>query len=263
MNIFVLSGGGAKGAFQVGAMKRLAEKGIIPDKIFGTSVGALNAAGYAYQGILGLEKIWDDIKGQKSILKKRYLSLIWNDGTHSTKPLRKLIEKSVEGKAMLEAVACYVDIANGGIFYRSSKNSTREDFINAVHASASIPSVMDTVNDTLVDGGAREQTPLRRSLHDLKPSDHVYVILCNPYNKNFLGEFKKTWPYQVSVGLRAIDILEYEVFTNDIEGCLDEIKSKLTIYAPDKLLIDTLDFDPEKIKIVKTQGYVARPVLEL
>ena len=40
----VMSGGGAKGAFQVGAVKALAELGVPVDGIAGASIGALNGA---------------------------------------------------------------------------------------------------------------------------------------------------------------------------------------------------------------------------
>lgn len=43
-DVFVLSGGAARGAVQVGMMEVLLDHGIIPDALVGTSVGALNAA---------------------------------------------------------------------------------------------------------------------------------------------------------------------------------------------------------------------------
>lgn len=43
-NVFVLSGGAARGAVQVGMMEVLLEHGIVPHALVGTSVGALNAA---------------------------------------------------------------------------------------------------------------------------------------------------------------------------------------------------------------------------
>lgn len=43
-NVFVLSGGAARGAVQVGMMDVLLEHGIVPHALVGTSVGALNAA---------------------------------------------------------------------------------------------------------------------------------------------------------------------------------------------------------------------------
>src|SRR5213596_825375 len=41
---FVLSGGASLGALQVGMLEALYERGITPDFLVGTSVGALNAA---------------------------------------------------------------------------------------------------------------------------------------------------------------------------------------------------------------------------
>jgi NTE family protein len=40
----VLQGGGALGAFELGVIERLLEKGIVPDVVSGVSIGALNAA---------------------------------------------------------------------------------------------------------------------------------------------------------------------------------------------------------------------------
>ncbi|MBK9711090.1 MAG: patatin-like phospholipase family protein [Kouleothrix sp.] len=47
MIAFVLSGGGNRGALQAGALKALLERGIRPDLIVGTSVGALNGVALA------------------------------------------------------------------------------------------------------------------------------------------------------------------------------------------------------------------------
>jgi NTE family protein len=47
---FVLGGGGARGAMQVGALRALIEAGYKPDLLVGTSIGAVNAAGLAYWG---------------------------------------------------------------------------------------------------------------------------------------------------------------------------------------------------------------------
>jgi NTE family protein len=48
-DVFVLSGGAARGAVQVGMMQTLIESGIVPDGLVGTSVGALNAAFMGWQ----------------------------------------------------------------------------------------------------------------------------------------------------------------------------------------------------------------------
>src|SRR6185436_2274696 len=59
---FVFAGGGSFGAIQVGMLHALAAHGIVADMVFGSSVGALNAAYYAgtptIEGIRALEAIW-------------------------------------------------------------------------------------------------------------------------------------------------------------------------------------------------------------
>lgn len=62
---FVLGGGGARGALQVGALRALIEAGWRPDLLVGTSVGAVNAAclalhGVGPEGIAALERAWRD-----------------------------------------------------------------------------------------------------------------------------------------------------------------------------------------------------------
>lgn len=48
---FVLGGGGARGAMQVGALRALFEAGLKPNLLVGTSIGAVNATGLAKWGI--------------------------------------------------------------------------------------------------------------------------------------------------------------------------------------------------------------------
>ncbi len=59
---FVLSGGGARGAFQVGALRALFEAGERPDVVVGTSIGAWNGAVIAndptLQGVETLTRTW-------------------------------------------------------------------------------------------------------------------------------------------------------------------------------------------------------------
>ena len=52
-----LEGGGARGAYQVGAWKALSEAGIKYNAVSGTSVGALNGALMAMRDLDGAEKL--------------------------------------------------------------------------------------------------------------------------------------------------------------------------------------------------------------
>jgi NTE family protein len=69
----VLAGGGARGAYQVGALRYLAETGWTPDLVAGTSIGALNGAALAAapsfsRGVEQLTASWQRL-GRSRILR--------------------------------------------------------------------------------------------------------------------------------------------------------------------------------------------------
>ena len=73
----VLSGGGAKGAFQVGALDQLITKRKVKfDIAVGTSTGSIQAAAVAQDDIPRLVRTWEGIKGDEDIYKKRSGTLL-------------------------------------------------------------------------------------------------------------------------------------------------------------------------------------------
>ncbi len=76
---FVLGGGGARGALQVGALRALYEAGYRPDVLVGTSIGAANAAfvaihGFTPDALEGLEGVWRDA-ARRELLPASFLRL--------------------------------------------------------------------------------------------------------------------------------------------------------------------------------------------
>ena len=63
---FVLSGGGNQGVSQVGMLRALLERGIVPDVVIGTSAGALNGAAICYApnltGVAQLAAVWEQLR---------------------------------------------------------------------------------------------------------------------------------------------------------------------------------------------------------
>lgn len=91
----VLSGGGAKGAYEVGFLKALAEFDIQPEAISGTSIGALNGAIYAAR---------KDTKASAKILED-----LWNDLANSN-VLEVDKEKAI--KTIIEVLMHFAPIGN-------------------------------------------------------------------------------------------------------------------------------------------------------
>jgi len=76
---FVLGGGGARGALQVGALRALLEAGYQPDLLVGTSVGAINSSFLALHGVTlksidDLVETWHEAS-QADLLPPNYLWL--------------------------------------------------------------------------------------------------------------------------------------------------------------------------------------------
>ncbi len=57
----VLNGGGSRGAYQIGACQALSELGVRFDGVYGTSIGALNAALFAQGDLEGAVRLWSGI----------------------------------------------------------------------------------------------------------------------------------------------------------------------------------------------------------
>ncbi len=89
----VLTGGGAKGAYQVGALKYLDKIGLNPYIIAGTSIGALNGAvlvsnGTFSQSVQRLDQLWTDL-GEAEILQPNsgLMKPLISYGLQSTVPM--------------------------------------------------------------------------------------------------------------------------------------------------------------------------------
>ncbi len=261
----VLSGGGVKGAYQLGALKALNEAGMLHGLQFivGSSVGALNAAGLAYAGLRDLELIWLGISKRSDILGTAWWKF-WNPkGIYHTRPLRNILNDLIEGPApKLEAIACTVNIGSGEIRYVSSKDDSQEEFKKGVETSSLIPFFMEPTNGLWFDGGIRENTPLKHAIK--KEADEIIVITTNPLGPESAGQYSPKWPKIVSYGMRTVDYpMQAEILKNDLKRCLERNqelqkyrKVDLKIISPErKIDVDTLEFNPQKIREMITMGY--------
>lgn len=264
-SVCVLSGGGAKGSFQVGVLKKLYEQGKDFSAFYGTSVGALNSASMAYQSVGKLEEFWLGIKSQSDALSFNW-NFLWKQGIYNLNPLRKSLEKLTSVDPIREAIACKVNLITGAKEYVNNHDFSVRDFIDGVLASASMPVIMEPVGNC-VDGGVREQTPLMPAIQE--GADQITVILCNPFVENLQDKFTMPSGFLpfIGVGTRSLDIMEHEIFIQDIKKCLayNQLPGKkhidLQVYAPSTILMDTLEFNPLKIKGAIDLGYQSQAIV--
>ncbi|MGV0836540.1 patatin-like phospholipase family protein [Mycolicibacterium thermoresistibile] len=181
---FVLSGGASLGAVQVGMLRGLAEAGIPPDLIVGTSVGALNGGWIASRpdgvGVDALAEVWRSLSRSDVFPTRPILGLL---GFLGRRPnllpddgLRRLITKHLEftrledAKIPLHVVA--TDVLSGHDVLLSSG-----DAVEAITASAAIPAVFPPVQIDgryLIDGGVVNNTPLSHAV--ALGADRIWVL---------------------------------------------------------------------------------------
>jgi NTE family protein len=220
----VLSGGGAKGAFQVGVLDELITKrGVKVDIVVGVSTGALQALGVAQKDVPGMVDEWLAIRKDSDIYKKRVLGalggFLGGDAIYNAAPLRRTLERFAdEAKLKASGIKLLLGVANLGTGQFRTVDEQVPGIHNWVYASCAMPVFFDPlvtrdangVEEQWVDGGVRDVTPLGAAL-ELHPRG-VIVVRASPRPKP--GPVR-TFPNLIKIGLRAVDILQSEVSAND------------------------------------------------
>ena len=216
----VLSGGGAKGAFQVAVEKYAREeKGYHWDVIAGVSVGALNGAMLAMEKFDRLDQIWKTLSNRCIYTGKWNIwaairLLFGAKSIYSNEPLREIIQGEVEPhliKADLRVGA--VSLSNGNYtMYRKDDPNIK----HAILASTVMPIIWPPQHVSpqcqyMVDGSLRRFSPIGDVL-DADP-DEVIIISCRPQKPGIIDRpFKNI----LDIGIRTYDIASDEIVSGDI-----------------------------------------------
>lgn len=195
----VLSGGGGKGAYQVGVLKAMEELGMLDriEAIAGSSIGALNAVLLAQQDIRKMEEVWSQItpdqifsaelsyedilseiadifQDVKEFLESatldQYIKSARTDGLCSRVGLIKIMDEFIDfDKVRSYHKEIYVTIAKviNGIpvaEYRTLRDKSDEQIKKLLLASSALPIIYDAVDiDSVLyrDGGIADNVPMK------------------------------------------------------------------------------------------------------
>ncbi|MEO6203813.1 MAG: patatin-like phospholipase family protein [Mycobacteriales bacterium] len=166
----VLSGGGSLGAVQVGMLRALADAGVVPDCIVGTSVGALNGAflaGRAWpDGLDSLDALWCSLRRSNVFPTSpaRLALAAAGRANHmvSDQGLRQLLARHLPYELLQDAVIPVVVVATEIVTGREVV-LRQGPAVDAVLASASLPGILPPVvidGHALIDGGLVDNTPI-------------------------------------------------------------------------------------------------------
>ncbi|MBI1819002.1 MAG: patatin-like phospholipase family protein [Nitrospirae bacterium] len=238
-NALVLSGGGTKGAIEVGFYKAIVEKGIKIDLIVGTSIGAVNGAFIADGMSPGdLALLWQNLSVQD--LYGVNWSHLWKffgaDSLYNHSRFRGFLDRhltcrEIENLKIPLIVPCTNLHTGAPVYLRKGS------LLDALMASVAMPGIfspqeIDGVQ--MVDGGVADNLPL-----DVAVFEGATTILCMNYT--YCGDVRVPVHGLKRVMSRAFSIAMDRKTDADIRYFKD--KAKLIVLEPHfGFDIDLLDF---------------------
>jgi NTE family protein len=197
MIAFVLSGAGARGPLQIGALQALLEAGIRPDLLVGTSAGAINcayvaASGFSAETLAAMHLQWKQASA-KAVYPGNLMTAAWRlvRGEASLFPnsgLRKLIRMGLPDDVRvyrdlkMPLYVVTVDLLSSRLFLFGE--DARAPIVESVAASATIPGIHPPVDYhglMLVDGGVLANVAVSVAMD--KGATQVYAL-----NASYAGE---------------------------------------------------------------------------
>lgn len=182
---FVLGGGGLLGAVEVGMLRALLERGVRPDLVLGTSVGALNgllvAADPTPAAADRLLALWRSVSGDDPVYADgplRQVGRAVRTGTHlhSALPLRRRLEDEL-GETRFEDLAVEFRCVAACIERSAEHWFDSGPVVPAVMASAAVPGLLppaEVDGEHFLDGGVVNSVPLGKAAE--LGADRVFVL---------------------------------------------------------------------------------------
>jgi NTE family protein len=170
---YVLGGGGDLGANEVGMLRALLERGMLPDLIVGTSIGALNGAAIAAEPSLEmlerLEATWRRV-GKERIFDSpfRIASTLIRERTHlnTDLPLRRILRRLLPVTTFEELAVPFQCVA--ACIERAAEHWFTEGcLVDAIAASSAVPGLLPVVEiggEHFMDGGIVNSIPIERAI---------------------------------------------------------------------------------------------------
>jgi NTE family protein len=182
---FVLGGGGNLGAIQVGQLRALLERNIVPDAVIGCSVGALNGAAIAGNPTLDeanrMSALWkglgrEDIFSSSRRTRGPLAFIRQGVSAYNDSGLRKMISEWLSFTTFEETVARFSVVAthlHSGVERWFEKG----DLTGPLLASTALPGAFPPVDihgETYIDGGVVNNVPISKAF-EMK-AKRVYVL---------------------------------------------------------------------------------------
>ncbi|MBI4637485.1 MAG: patatin-like phospholipase family protein [Candidatus Rokubacteria bacterium] len=256
----VLSGGGAKGAWEAGVAAALVEGGLRIRLVAGSSAGALNAAMLADGRLDRLESAWRDLRREQvwalrpsvffSGFLPGWLTLLAVSGAGSLldpQPLRDLIAASLDLDRIRASPVRLLVVATDLVRRETRRFDNWTVTVDALMAATAVPGVFPPVEidgDLLVDGGLTSRAPIVEALDAGLSIGRAIVLV------SYAPEGRGDRPATVRRALEdAFEIAMRHQILRDTElARLRHPGVEIQIVTPSVALgLRPLDFDPARL----------------
>ncbi len=235
----VLSGGGARGAYQIGVWKALKDCGIEIGGVYGTSVGAINSMAIAMDNFEDARQLWLKIDFDKVVkdgpdgnLIEKALAALKSRGFDPA-PLRenfgRLLKEELVRKAKIDVGIVTYSLSNmqpKELFLDDIPEGKLEDYILA-SANHPVFKREEIGSEKFIDGGIYRNIPVNMALS--RGFKEIIIVDLGPK--------------------RIRDVLTLTSLKR-----LEEVK--YLVIKPREFYGDVLDFDPEIARNFMREGYL-------
>jgi NTE family protein len=220
-------GGGPLGAHEVGMLRALIERGIVPDLVLGTSVGAVNGVAVAADptpaGMKRLAGLWEAIdRGdvfEGSVLARAVTLARTRTHLHGNETLRALLGAALPVARIEDLVVPFQCVA-ASVERAAEHWFSTGPVVDAVLASAAVPGILPPVEidgEHFIDGGIVNSIPVGRAVQlGLR---EVYVLHVGRLDRPLEPP---RWPWEVA--LVAFEIARRHRFNGDLASLPDGIE---------------------------------------
>jgi len=221
----VLSGGGGRGAAQLGILRALAERGLQPDACVGTSVGALNAAVVASHPLPValdlLERIWASPQ-TRAVFRSHPLRMVLNRARRqpwlrSDDAIGDLVDFSMEltGMTTFEELGRPLQIVVTDLLTGDPVLISQGRLRDPLRASCAIPFVFRPVqlgDRSYVDGGVTDNCSISTAAR-MKPDQIIAVDLTAEPAMPALRRLSEVFERMTSVALHSRLLADFDTFS--------------------------------------------------
>jgi NTE family protein len=169
-------------------LAELVDRGIRADRVYGASVGAVNAGAYCADptadGMKRIEDVWVNL-GPDDIFPKARVHGPWmffqqRQSVYANSGLRQVLESGISVDR-IEDTAIPLEVVTTSLLDGSERWISSGPIAEAVLASAAIPGIYPPVEidgELMIDGGVVNNVPISRAIAG--GATKIYVLLCGP-----------------------------------------------------------------------------------